>query len=73
MYQLQTISIKQEDFWVREGEKRFKSLFAAVSAGWLWKGGGLGGHSQPVAAVHIFLGHSSGVRDKGLYSQPCLK
>lgn len=63
-------------FWVRRGKNRFKAPFAAVLAdchSWLWKGGGLGGHTQPVAAVHIFLGHSSRVRDKSLYSQPCLK
>lgn len=64
--------------FLRKGrkKKRFKALFAAVPAdchSWLWKGGGSGGHRQPVAAVHIFLGHGSRVRDKSLYSQPCLK
>lgn len=45
----------------------FKALFAAVPAAchsWLWKGGGLGGHT--VAAVHIFLGHSSRVERQKL-------
>lgn len=73
MPQPQTISIRQEVFWVREGKKRSKTLFVPADCHpRLWKGGGLGGHTQPVAAVHI-LGHSSGVRDKSLYSQPCLK
>lgn len=78
--QLQTISTKQEVSWVGEGKKSFKALIAfaltAVPADChcrLCKRGGLGGHTQPVAAVHIFLGHSSRVRHKSLYSQPCLK